>query len=130
MNKSVALFDFNYGDVSHIKTLRTIKDSCDFLAVALKTEPHTKMGEPPLIERYLYLESLECVDAIIPYCTEQDIHGIFHHYDMQTLYISDIYSKTTFTGKDICEKNGIQVRYFGVGVPFTYHDKARTNTWT
>ena len=123
MNKTVALFDFNYGDISHIKPLREIKDSTDFLAVALKVEPQTKMGEPPLMERYIYLETLQCVDAVIPYCTEQDIHNMFHHYDMKELYISDIYSKTTFTGKDICEKNGITIKYFEAGVPFNYHKK-------
>lgn len=127
MKTAVALFDFNYGDISHIKTLRNIKQNVDKLFMAFKIEPQNKMGEPPAIERFLYLDSLECIDGIIPYCTEPDLHSIFHHYDMQELHVSDIYSKTTFTGKDICEKNNIEIKYFSTSqVAFSYHKKDST----
>lgn len=126
MNKALVLFDFNYGDISHLKTLQTLSNEHDELAVALKVEPKQKMGEPPLIERYMYLESLAQVDKIVPYCTEQDLHNIFHNYNFNTLCLSDIYSRTTFTGKDICEKNNVEIKYFPTGVAFTYFKNDQT----
>jgi len=51
------------------------------------------------------------VDEIIPYQTEQDVIDILSMLNIDVRIIGKEYDGTDFTGKDVCERKGIDVYY-------------------
>ena len=64
-----------------------------------------------LVERYSQLSAVKYVDEIIPYQTEQDLIDILSMYEIDVRILGDEYKEKDFTGKDICNKRGIDL-YF------------------
>ena len=97
--------------------LREAKEQCDYLIVALQTDPtidrpNTK-NKPvqSIVERYTQLAGVKYVDEIIPYSTEEDLEDILSSYPIDVRILGVEYKDKDFTGRDICKKRGIEL-YF------------------
>tara|TARA_Y100000389_G_scaffold184991_1_gene203947 strand:- start:144 stop:548 length:405 start_codon:yes stop_codon:yes gene_type:complete len=107
---------FDLLHAGHVQMLREAKEQCDYLVVGLQTDPTLDRTDknPPvqtIVERYTQLKGIEYVDEIIPYGTEQDLEDILTMYHIHVRVIGEEYRDREFTGKDICNKLGIDI-YF------------------
>jgi glycerol-3-phosphate cytidylyltransferase len=96
--------------------LQECKKVCDYLIVGLQVDPskdRPSKNAPvqTLVERYIQLNAIKYVDEIVPYETEQDLEDIFSmfHIDIRVLGVE--YKNKDFTGKDICNKRGVQIHF-------------------
>jgi glycerol-3-phosphate cytidylyltransferase len=64
-----------------------------------------------VVERYTQLKALSYVDEIIPYNTEEDLKDLLTLYTIDVRILGVEYKTQEFTGKDICQKRGIDL-YF------------------
>ena len=107
---------FDLLHAGHVQMLREAKEQCDYLMVGLQTDPTLDRTDknPPvqtIVERYTQLKGIEYVDEIIPYGTEQDLEDILTMYHIHVRIIGEEYRDGEFTGKDICNRIGIDI-YF------------------
>ena len=108
---------FDLLHAGHIQMLREAKSKCDYLICALQTDPtidRPKEKNKPvqtLVERYIQLSAVNYVDEIIPYSTEQDLEDILAAFDLQLRILGVEYKDKDFTGRDICNRRGIDL-YF------------------
>jgi glycerol-3-phosphate cytidylyltransferase len=67
--------------------LEDAKLHCDYLIVGLQTDPTLDRPDKtnlPISSRTLYpVKSLQFVDEIVPYATEQDLEDILQSFDIQ-----------------------------------------------
>lgn len=97
--------------------LREAKNHCDYLIAGIQTDPTIDRPDTKnkpvqsLVERYAQLGAVKYVDEIIPYQTEQDLIDILSMYEIDVRILGDEYKEKDFTGKDICNKRGIDL-YF------------------
>jgi glycerol-3-phosphate cytidylyltransferase len=73
---------FDLFHAGHVKMLEEAKDQCDYLIIALQTDPTIDRPEKnkpiqSVVERYIQLKGCKFVDEIIPYETEKDLEDIF-----------------------------------------------------
>lgn len=108
---------FDLLHAGHIAMLREAKNHCDYLIAGIQTDPTidrpNSKNKPvqSLVERYTQLSAVKYVDEIIPYQTEQDLIDILSMYEIDVRILGDEYKEKDFTGKDICNKRGIDL-YF------------------
>ena len=107
---------FDLLHAGHVQMLREAKEQCDYLMVGLQTDPTLDRTDknPPvqtIVERYTQLKGIEYVDEIIPYGTEQDLEDILTMFHIHVRIIGEEYRDGEFTGKDICNRLGIDI-YF------------------
>jgi glycerol-3-phosphate cytidylyltransferase len=107
---------FDLLHAGHVQMLREAKEQCDYLIVGLQTDPTLDRTDknPPvqtIVERYTQLKGIEYVDEIIPYGTEQDLEDILTMYHINVRVIGEEYRDKEFTGKDICERLGIDIHF-------------------
>jgi len=107
---------FDLLHAGHVQMLREAKEQCDYLVVGLQTDPTLDRTDknPPvqtIVERYTQLKGIEYVDEIIPYGTEQDLEDILTMYHINVRVIGEEYRDKEFTGKDICERLGIDIHF-------------------
>jgi len=107
---------FDLLHAGHVQMLREAKEQCDYLMVGLQTDPTLDRTDknPPvqtIVERYTQLKGIEYVDEIIPYGTEHDLEDILTMYHIHVRIIGEEYRDGEFTGKDICNRLGIDI-YF------------------
>ena len=100
----------------HIACLGACKSSCDQLYVGLQTNPaidRTWKHVPvqTSLERYVQLTGCKYVDRIIPYDTEKDLENIFGLFTINKYFIGGDHIKDTPTGKDICNKVGVEIKH-------------------
>jgi len=93
--------------------LRDAKSVCDYLIVGLQTDPTIDRQEKnkpiqSIVERYVQLQAVKYVDEIITYSTEKDLEDILNMYKLDVRIMGEEYRDKNFTGKDICQKRGIQ----------------------
>jgi len=105
---------FDLLHAGHVILLETIRKQCDYLKVGLQTNPHLDRPEknPPvqtIYERYIQLRALPAVDGIIPYDTERDLLNLLATQDINTRFLGDDASPTSYTGYGICMSRGIKV---------------------
>jgi len=97
--------------------LEEAKNHCDYLIVALQTDPtidRPKTKNPPvqtLVERYIQLKGCKYVDEIVPYQTEKDLEDIFSSFKLDVRIIGSDYIDKEFTAKDICKNRNIEIHY-------------------
>lgn len=97
--------------------LREAKSVCDYLIVGLQVDPSTDRPDTKnspvqtIIERYTQLAAIKYVDEIIPYSTEDDLKDILESYHIDIRVLGEEYRNKDFTGKEICQKRGIEL-YF------------------
>ena len=107
---------FDLLHAGHVQMLRDAKSVCDYLIVGLQTDPtiDRKDKNKPIqsiVERYVQLQAVKYVDEIITYSTEKDLEDILSMYKLDVRIVGEEYRDKNFTGKDICQKRGIQL-YF------------------
>jgi glycerol-3-phosphate cytidylyltransferase len=96
--------------------LREAKDHCDYLICGLQVDPSVDRPEKnkpvqTLVERYVQLSAVKYVDEIVPYSTEEDVVDILGMYDISVRILGEEYKDRDFSGKDLCQKRGIDL-YF------------------
>lgn len=100
----------------HLIMLEEAKSKCDYLIVGLQNDPNTDRPDKnqpvqSIVERYIQLDAVKYVDKIIPYNTENDLCDILLSYPINVRIIGEEYRDKDFTGKDICQKHGIEIHY-------------------
>ena len=107
---------FDLLHAGHVQMLREAKGQCDYLICGLQTDPSIDRKEKnkpiqTVVERYTQLKALSYVDEIIPYNTEEDLKDLLTLYTIDVRILGVEYKTQEFTGKDICQKRGIDL-YF------------------
>lgn len=107
---------FDLFHAGHVLMLEEAKGQCDYLIVALQTDPtidRPEKNQPcqTVVERYLQLRGCKFVDEIIPYATEQDLEDILSSLPLQVRILGVEYKDKPFTGQDVCKARGIEL-YF------------------
>ena len=108
---------FDLLHAGHVVMLREAKNHCDYLIAGIQTDPTIDRPDSKnkpvqsLVERYSQLSAVKYVDEISPYQTEQDLIDILSMYEIDVRILGDEYKEKDFTGKDICNKRGIDL-YF------------------
>jgi glycerol-3-phosphate cytidylyltransferase len=107
---------FDLFHAGHVKMLQEAKSQCDYLIVALQTDPtidRPTKNKPvqSLVERYIQVNGCKYVDEIVPYQTEKELEEIFASFQLNIRIIGDDYRGREFTGKDICASRGIDIYY-------------------
>lgn len=107
---------FDLFHAGHVKMLEEAKNHCDYLIVALHTDPtidRPNKNKPiqSVVERYIQLAACKWVDQIVPYQTEKDLEDIFLTFDIHVRIIGEEYRSKQFTAREICESRGIEIIY-------------------
>jgi glycerol-3-phosphate cytidylyltransferase len=107
---------FDLLHAGHVMMLREAKTICDYLIVALQTDPAIDRPEKnkpvqTLVERYIQLQAVKFVDEIVPYQTEQDLEDILNMFHIDVRILGEEYKNGKFTGRAICAKRGIELYY-------------------
>ena len=108
---------FDLLHAGHILMLAEAKSVCDYLIVALQTDPSIDRPDTKnkpvqsVVERYVQLSAVKFVDQIIVYQTEKDLEDMLMFLPITVRFIGEEYEGKEFTGKDICEDRGIKIWY-------------------
>ncbi len=110
---------FDLLHAGHIAMLAEAKKHCDYLIAALQTDPtidRPNIKNKPIqsvVERQIQLQAVRYVDEIVVYETEKDLEDILLTLPVDVRILGVEYQDKEFTGKDICEKRGIELVYNG-----------------
>jgi glycerol-3-phosphate cytidylyltransferase len=118
MKIGITFSAFDLLHAGHIKMLEEAKSQCDYLIVALQTDPTLDRPEKnsptqSVVERYIQLKGCLHVDEIVPYATEQDLEDILRSFKLDVRIVGDEYKEKNFTGRTYCEEKGIELYYNG-----------------
>jgi len=108
---------FDLFHAGHVVMLEEAKRQCDWLIVGIQIDPtidRPGVKNKPvqsIIERQIQVSACDFVDEIIVYSTEKELEDILMTLPIDVRIIGEEYKDKNFTGKDICEKRGIQI-YF------------------
>jgi len=116
MRKGFTCSAFDLLHAGHIEMLRDAQNQCDYLIVGLQTDPTIDRPEKNkpvqnVSERYIQLDALAYVDEIIPYATESELLDLIAMVNPQVRILGEEYKDKDFTGRDFCEKEGIELYY-------------------
>ncbi len=97
---------FDLFHAGHIMMLKEAKSVCDYLIVALQTDPTIDRPEKnkpiqSVVERFIQLESCKYVDEVVVYATEKDLLDILYSYPINIRVVGEEYRDKDFTGKDL-----------------------------
>jgi glycerol-3-phosphate cytidylyltransferase len=118
MKIGITFSAFDLLHAGHIKMLEEAKRQCDYLIVALQTDPTLDRPEKnsptqSVVERYIQLKACLHVDEIVPYATEQDLEDILRSFKLDVRIVGEEYKEKNFTGRTYCEEKGIELYYNG-----------------
>lgn len=116
MKVGITFSAFDLLHAGHIKMLEEAKRNCDYLICGLQTDPTIDRPEKnkpvqTVVERYIQLKACKHVDEIVPYATEQDLEDILRAFKIDVRIVGEEYRDKNFTGRTLCEENGIDL-YF------------------
>ena len=116
MKIGITCSSFDLFHAGHVKMLEEAKQQCDYLIVALQTDPTIDRPEKnkpiqSIVERYVQVNACKWVDEIVPYTTERDIEEIFLAFNLDYRFIGVEYADKHFTAKDICQERDIEIIY-------------------
>lgn len=98
----------------HIAMLAEAKSKCDFLIVALLTDPTISRPENKLkplqstFERFVQIQAIKYIDFIIPFDTEEDLEQMLLMILPDVRFVGEEYRNIQHTGKNI---EGIEIFY-------------------
>ena len=110
---------FDLLHAGHIAMLSEARNHCDYLICGLQTDPTIDRPDsknPPvqtIVERQIQLAATRYVDEIVIYQTEEDLRDLLLVLPIDVRVIGIEYKDGEFSGKDICERRGIEVIYNG-----------------
>ena len=108
---------FDLFHAGHVTMLKTEKQHCDYLIVALQTDPTIDRPDvknkpvQSVYERYVQLQACRYVDEIIVYETEEDLLNLLKTQTIHIRFLGDEYKTKDFTGKQYCLTHGIELYY-------------------
>mgnify|MGYP001577821003 CR=1 FL=1 len=117
MRVGLVTSSFDLLHAGHIAMLREAKEEhCDYLIAALQTDPtiDRKNKNKPvqtIVERHIQLTGVKYIDEIIVYATEADLEDILQIYPVNVRILGEEYREKDFTGREICMKRGIALRF-------------------
>ena len=102
---------FDLLHAGHILMLKECKDNCDFLIVALQTDPsidRESKSKPiqSLFERYLQIDAVKYVDEICIYETEEDLLQLLRYKRPDIRFIGEDWRDKPFTGRAFSKLSG------------------------
>jgi len=110
---------FDLLHAGHIAMLSEAKNHCDYLIAALQTDPTIDRPDsknPPvqsIVERQIQLSTNRNVDEVVIYQTEKDVEDLLLILPVDVRILGVEYKDKDFTGRDICQKRGIEIVYNG-----------------
>jgi len=108
---------FDMLHAGHITMLEEAKRHCDYLIVALQTDPTVDRPEDKnipvqsIVERQIQLAAVKFVDEIVVYTTEKDLEDLLLALPIDIRFLGIEYDGKEFTGKHICVKRGIELHF-------------------
>ena len=130
-NKMIVGFTCGAFDIlhaGHISMLQECKSQCDKLIVGLQTDPTIDRPDTKnkpiqsILERWIQLKSVSCVDEIYPYETEKDLENLLGVLPINVRFIGSDHLGETHTGAKICIAKNIEIVYNS-----RYHDWSSSN---
>jgi glycerol-3-phosphate cytidylyltransferase len=108
---------FDLLHAGHVTMLKMEKERCDYLKVALQTNP--AIDRPgikncpvqSIYERYVQLQACRYVDEILVYDTEAELLNLIKTQTIHIRFLSEEYLNRDFTGKQYCIDQGIELFY-------------------
>lgn len=97
---------FDLFHAGHIMMLKEAKSQCDYLIVALQTDPTIDRPEKnkpvqTVFERFVQVQACSYVDEIVVYATEKELRDILLSYPIDVRIIGEEYQGKQFTGHDL-----------------------------
>lgn len=108
---------FDLFHAGHVVMLEEAKRVCDHLIVAIQLDPTLDRPDTKnkpvqsIIERQIQVGACKYVDETIVYSTEKDLEDILMTLPIDIRIIGEEYKDREFTGKQICDKRGIELYY-------------------
>jgi len=115
---------FDLLHAGHVTMLEEAKTVCDYLIVALQTDPSTDRPEKnkplqSIVERQIQLKGIRWVDDIVVYHREHELEDILYTFPIDVRIIGEEYRNAIFTGKGLCKERGIEIYYNKRGHKFS-----------
>lgn len=113
----IVFSSFDLFHAGHVAMLAEAKNHCDYLIAALQTDPTIDRPDtknPPvqtIVERQIQLSTNRNVDEVVVYQTEKDLEDLLLILPVDVRILGVEYMDNNFTGKDICQRRGIQLIY-------------------
>ena len=97
---------FDITHTGHVLMFKECKEQCDYLIVALQTNPGLDRSEKnkpvqTISERYLMLKSIKYIDEIIPYETEAELYELLKALKPDVRIVGADHEGKPFTGDDL-----------------------------
>lgn len=108
---------FDLFHAGHVTMLKEERRYCDYLIVALQTDPtvdRPKEKNKPIqsvYERFVQISACKYVDEVLVYTTEDDLLNMLKTQHIDIRFLGDEYKTKEFTGKQWCLDNGIELHY-------------------
>ena len=105
---------FDLLHTGHVTMLKMEKQLCDYLIVALQTDPTIdrpgSKNKPvqSIFERYVQLQACKYVDEVVVYATEKDLVDILLAYPINVRFLGNEYEHREFTGRSECIEREIK----------------------
>mgnify|MGYP000698465998 CR=1 FL=1 len=114
--KGITFSSFDLFHSGHVAMLKEARANCDYLMVGLQTDPTLDRPEKnkpiqSVFERFVQLQACKYVDEVVVYESEKDLLDILKSYPINVRVLGREYESKDFTGKDACQKLGIEL-YF------------------
>jgi glycerol-3-phosphate cytidylyltransferase len=115
----IVFSSFDLFHAGHVAMLAEAKNHCDYLIAALQTDPTIDRPDtknPPIqsiVERQIQVSTNRNVDEVVVYQTEKDLADLLLILPIDVRILGVEYQGTEFSGKDVCEKRGIEIVYNG-----------------
>ena len=99
----------------HIAMLAEAKNHCDYLIVALQTDPTIDRPDTKnapiqsIVERQIQLAACRYVDEVVVYQTEQDLIDLLLILPLDVRILGVEYKERSFTGDNECYNRGIEL---------------------
>lgn len=108
---------FDLFHAGHVVMLEEAKRMCDYLIVAIQTDPTIDRPDTKnkpiqsIVERQIQVKACKYVDEVIVYTTEKDLDDILKTLPINVRILGIEYKDKPFTGKDVCLNRGIDFYY-------------------
>lgn len=115
----IVFSSFDLFHAGHVAMLAEAKNHCDYLIAALQTDPTIDRPDtknPPIqsiVERQIQVSTNRNVDEVVVYQTEKDVEDLLLILPVDVRILGVEYKDKDFTGRDICQKRGIEIVYNG-----------------
>ena len=116
MKIGITFSTFDLFHAGHVVMLEESKRHCDYLIAAIQLDPtldRESKNKPvqSIIERQIQVAACRHVDEIIVYSTEKELEDIFMAMPIDVRILGEEYKDKEFTGKEICQRRGIELYY-------------------